>query len=68
MTEQITPELQDGHEVRMAFLEHLGELRDRGLRAFLAVFIGTIVGFVFAAQGLEILRGRFCRIVEAARP
>lgn len=65
MTEQTSAKMQDGHEVRMAFLEHLGELRDRGIRAFLAVFIGTIVGFVFAAQGLEILREPFCQIVEA---
>lgn len=64
MTEQISPEIQDGHEARMAFLEHLGELRDRGIRAFIAIFIGTIVGFVFAAQGLEILREPFCKIVE----
>ncbi|MGJ3240871.1 MAG: twin-arginine translocase subunit TatC [Anaerolineae bacterium] len=57
-----TPQEKDGHEMRMAFLAHLGELRDRGLRAFIAVFIGTLIGFVFAAQGLEVLRGPFCEI------
>ncbi len=60
MTEQLSP--QDGHELRMAFLEHLAELRDRGLRIFLALFIGTIVGFVFSAQGIEILQGPYCEI------
>jgi len=64
MTDKINQELHDGHELRMAFLEHLAELRDRGLRIFISLVIGTIIGALFAAQGLEILRVPFCRIVE----
>lgn len=58
--------LEDGHELRMAFMEHLKELRDRILRAFLALIIGTIIGFGFASQGLEILRQPFCDLVEVS--
>lgn len=63
---QVAPELpvEEGHELRMGFFEHLGELRNRILKAILALVIGTGIGFVFASQGLEILRGPFCRLVE----
>lgn len=59
-----TQTIEDGHAVRMAFLEHLRELRDRSIRAFIAVFIGTLIGFLFAEQGLKILQEPFCRIVS----
>ncbi|MEM9950440.1 MAG: twin-arginine translocase subunit TatC [Chloroflexota bacterium] len=62
MSQDLTPEIRDGHQVRMAFLEHLRELRDRGLRAFIAIMIGTIIGFFFSAQALEFLQGPFCEI------
>lgn len=58
-------EALDGHALRMTFLEHLVEFRDRALWAFGALVLGTIIGFAFAAPGIEILRGPFCRIVEA---
>lgn len=59
---EVTP---DGHELQMGFFEHLGELRDRLLKAGLALIIGTIIGAIFSQQGLQILRGPFCSIVEA---
>jgi sec-independent protein translocase protein TatC len=54
----------DGHTLRMGFFEHFGELRDRILRAFLALTLGTIIGFFFAEQGLEILRQPFCDLAS----
>lgn len=65
MAKNTTQSLEDGHELRMAFLEHLGELRDRGIKAFVALFLGTIVGFAFAAPGLDFLRTPYCELVEA---
>ncbi|MEL6405621.1 MAG: twin-arginine translocase subunit TatC [Chloroflexota bacterium] len=60
------PDVQmDGQLLRMTFLEHLAEFRDRALWAFGALVVGTAIGFLFAPQGLEILREPFCRIVEA---
>ncbi|MGB7340399.1 MAG: twin-arginine translocase subunit TatC [Phototrophicaceae bacterium] len=66
MAHQTTQETQDGHEMRMAFLEHLAELRDRGLRIFVAIFVGTVIGFFFSAQAIEVLQEPFCEI--AANP
>jgi len=59
-----TNEYEEGHELRMGFFEHFAELRDRIIRSFLALFVGTIIGFVFAQAGLEILRQPFCRISD----
>ena len=56
--------IDDGHAVRMAFFEHLKELRDRSIRAFIAIFIGTVIGFFLAEQGLKILQEPFCQIVS----
>jgi len=39
----------------MSFWEHMGELRSRLIRAFLGVFIGFIICFIFASQLREIL-------------
>lgn len=58
--------LDDGHKLQMGFFEHLGELRDRLLKAGIALIIGTVIGAIFAQQGLQILRGPFCNIVEAS--
>lgn len=58
------PPVED--ELQMGFFEHFAELRDRSLRAFIALFIGTVIGFIVAPQGLEILRGPYCAI--AATP
>jgi sec-independent protein translocase protein TatC len=54
---------QDGHELRMSFFEHLGELRNRAFKAILALIIGTVIGFFVAAQGLMILQEPFCQLV-----
>jgi len=54
----------DGHQLRMGLFEHLKELRDRTLRAFIAVLLGTGIGFIFAGQGLVILQQPFCRLVD----
>jgi sec-independent protein translocase protein TatC len=54
--------IEDGHALRMGFFEHFAELRDRIIRAFLALTVGTIIGFFFAQQGLEILREPFCNL------
>ena len=64
---QIAPEVEldeDGHALRMGFFDHLIELRNRLLKAVLALAIGTVIGFVFTEQGLEILRAPFCRLVD----
>jgi sec-independent protein translocase protein TatC len=56
--------VDEGHELRMGFFEHLGELRNRLLKAVLALAIGTGIGSIFAPQGLEILRIPFCNLVD----
>lgn len=66
MTQQPTnPEsYDDGHQLRMGFLEHLVELRDRSLRVMIAIIIGTIVGFALTDTVLGILQTPFCDIVS----
>lgn len=63
-TSQELGEVENGHELRMGFFEHFSELRDRVIRAFLALLIGTVVGFIFAEQGLRFLRQPFCNLSE----
>lgn len=48
-------ETEEGHGLRMGFFEHLEELRDRLLRAFLAVIVGTLIGAVLAQPVLIFL-------------
>lgn len=54
----------EAHALRMSLFEHLGELRDRLVRIGIALLIGVIIGFIFAQQGLLILRQPFCNIFE----
>jgi sec-independent protein translocase protein TatC len=54
----------DGHELRMSLLEHLVELRDRTIRVFLAVALGTIVGFLLAGPVLEYISTPYCQITD----
>ncbi len=61
-----TDETLDGHDLRMGLFDHLKELRDRAIRAFIALGVGTLLGFLLAGQGLEILRQPYCNIVEVA--
>ncbi len=57
-------EVEDGHELRMGFFEHLDELRQRLTRAVLALVAGTVVGLFFADRALLLLQEPFCRIPE----
>ena len=56
--------IEDGHELRMGFFEHLTELRQRLTKAVISLVIGTVVGFGLAGPALEILRGPYCLIRE----
>lgn len=60
------PPPEEGHELRMGLFEHLDELRMRLTRAFLAVVIGTFIGFFFAGEVLDFLRQPYCAAVSAA--
>lgn len=53
----------DGHGLQMSLWEHLVELRYRITRAFIALTIGTIIGFAVAGPALEFLRQPYCDIV-----
>lgn len=64
MTDTPNIEKEDGHQLRMGFLEHLGELRDRSLKVFLALAVGTVIGFGLTQPGLELLRTPYCRLVD----
>lgn len=64
MAQDVT-QYDDGHEMRMGFLEHLVELRDRSFKALLALVIGTVIGFVLADWVLGILQQPFCALVES---
>ncbi len=55
-------DIEDGHELRMGFFEHLDELRRRLTRAVLSLFIGTAIGVFFADQVLILLQEPYCRI------
>lgn len=56
--------MSDGHELRMGLMEHLAELRDRVIKAFVAVVLGTIVGFFVANYGLQLLQQPYCQLVQ----
>lgn len=59
--------VQDGHELRMGFMEHLVELRNRIFVSAITIAIGTAIGFVFAAQVIEFMRIPFCNLAEDCR-
>lgn len=59
-------EFDEGHELRMGFFEHLAELRDRLIRAVIALAIGTGLGAVVSGQVLDYLRSPYCRVTEQA--
>jgi sec-independent protein translocase protein TatC len=58
------PPEDDGNDLRMSLWEHLADLRNRLLRAMLAVIAGTVVGAVFAGQMLDYMRGPYCRAAD----
>ncbi|MCS7071889.1 MAG: twin-arginine translocase subunit TatC, partial [Anaerolinea sp.] len=47
---------QPSNELRMSFFEHLNELRSRLLKSFIAVVVGTIVGFFVAGDVMLFLQ------------
>ena len=55
-------ELEDGHELRMGFFEHLDELRQRLTRAVLSLVVGTVVGVFFTDRVLMLLQEPYCSI------
>ena len=55
-------ELEDGHELRMGFFEHLDELRQRLTKAVAALVVGTAIGVFLAQPVLMLLQEPFCRI------
>lgn len=64
---QSTSQLQairERNEARMSFIQHLLELRNRFLWSFASLVIGTVIGFFFAADVLDILRTPYCNIVD----
>ncbi len=52
--------LEDGHELRMGFFEHLDELRQRLTRAVFALVVGTVIAFLFTDRVFDLLREPFC--------
>ncbi len=54
--------LEDGHELRMGFFEHLDELRQRLTKAVFSLVIGTGVGVFFADRVLMLLQEPYCKI------
>ena len=55
-------ELEDGHELRMGFFEHLDELRQRLTKAVIALVAGTAIGVFLAQPALKLLQEPYCRI------
>lgn len=54
----------DGHELRMTLWDHLGELRERVVKAFIALIIGAIIGLALAGPAFEIIRQPYCELVD----
>ena len=55
-------EIEDGHELRMGFFEHLDELRQRLTKAVFSLVIGTVIGVFLAEAALILLMEPYCRI------
>jgi sec-independent protein translocase protein TatC len=64
MADITAPQLEDPSQ--MSLWSHLAELRNRIFWAFGAIVIGTIIGFFFAGDALNLLRQPYCQVVEAA--
>jgi sec-independent protein translocase protein TatC len=52
----------------MSLIEHLGELRDRLMRALVALVAGAIVGYMLFPQVLDFLIAPYCDVPTAFRP
>jgi sec-independent protein translocase protein TatC len=59
--------VEEGHELRMGFMEHLVELRNRIFVSSIALVVGTAIGFIFAAQAIEFMRIPFCNLASDCR-
>jgi sec-independent protein translocase protein TatC len=46
----VPPPDDEGHELRMTLMDHLVELRDRLLKAMIALAVGTLLGFLVTEQ------------------
>ncbi len=57
-------EIEEGHELRMGFFEHLDELRQRLTRAVLSLVVGTVVGVFFTDRALMLLQEPYCQIPD----
>ncbi|MGH3666490.1 MAG: twin-arginine translocase subunit TatC [Egibacteraceae bacterium] len=51
----------------MTLFEHLNELRSRLFKSAVAIVLGLVVGFVFRAPVLDLLRGPYCDLPPALR-
>jgi sec-independent protein translocase protein TatC len=49
-------------EARMPLMEHLRELRNRVIKAVLALILGMVVGWLVYARAFNFIIGPFCRI------
>jgi sec-independent protein translocase protein TatC len=54
----------DEEQSRMSIWSHLTELRNRLVKAMIALVLGTVIGFIAAGDGLDILRQPYCEIVQ----
>ncbi|GIH71568.1 twin-arginine translocase subunit TatC [Sphaerimonospora thailandensis] len=58
-----TPSASD--DGRMTLMEHIRELRNRLIKAILAVVAGTVLGFVFFEPIWKFLKQPYCRLPQA---
>lgn len=62
--EKIQSELDEVESYRMPLMEHLIELRDRVIKAVLALAIGCGVGFAYSREVFEFLQAPFVRALS----
>jgi sec-independent protein translocase protein TatC len=62
------PEPEDGESAHMSLLGHLKELRDRIVKAVIALLIGTIAGFVLTPEVLRILISPYGHTLNTLAP
>ncbi len=58
----------DGEGGQMGLFEHLGELRRRITWVFVALILGTVVGFIAAGPALDFMRGPYCQVTADEIP
>ncbi|GAA4195559.1 twin-arginine translocase subunit TatC [Microbispora amethystogenes] len=60
-----TPVTSTSEDGRMTLMEHLRELRNRLVKAILAVVVGTAVGFIYFDPIWNFLKQPYCRLPQA---